>query len=144
MYIVKMFSTDFVCFYFKSWDQAEGTEQTGQGGQVIDHDLPNVHFIPYMDVKGVCLAQPWPSHHVSYQPWPFLQFSWSILTLGLSIYGISQVCVMHIYSQRSNISLQAMELHGHFHPHLQQKCVVREYYSHGLEYYLYSYKRSIL
>ena len=36
-----------------------------------------------------------------------------------------------------------MEMHGNFDPHLQQKWVVREYYSHGLEYYLYSYKGSI-
>ena len=46
---------------------------------------------------------------------------------------------MHIYSQRSNNSLQVMEMHGNFHPHLEQKWVVREYYSHGLEYYLSPY-----
>ena len=36
-----------------------------------------------------------------------------------------------------------MEIHGNFHPHLQQKCVVKEYYSHDLEYYLFLYKGSI-
>ena len=26
--------------------------QTGQGGQVINLDPPNVHFLPYVDVNG--------------------------------------------------------------------------------------------
>ena len=56
-----MFSTDFGCFHFKTWDQTEGTGQTGQEGQVMKLDLPNVHLLPYMDVKGVCHAQSWPS-----------------------------------------------------------------------------------
>ena len=90
--------------------------------------LMSIYFHIWM-LRG-CHAQPWPSHHVS----------WSALTLWLSIYGILRGCVTHTYSQRSNNSLQAMEMHGNFHPHLQQKGVVREYYSHGLEYYLYSYK----
>ena len=46
---------------------------------------------------------------------------------------------MLLYSQRLNNSLQAMEMHGNFHPPLQQKWVVREYYSHVLEYYLSPY-----
>ena len=46
---------------------------------------------------------------------------------------------MLLYSQTSNNSLQALEMQGNFHPHLQQKWVVREYYSHGLEYYLSPY-----
>ena len=46
---------------------------------------------------------------------------------------------MLLYSQRSNNSLEAMEMHGNFHPHLQQKWVLREYCSHGLEYYLSPY-----
>ena len=44
-------------------------------------------------------------------------------------------CVMHIYSPRSNNSLQNMEMHGNFQPHFQQKWVVTEYNSCGLEYY---------
>ena len=36
-----------------------------------------------------------------------------------------------------------MEMYGNFYPHLEQKWVVREYYFHSLEYYLYSYKGSI-
>ena len=80
-------------------------EQKGEEGQVISLDLPNVHFLPYMDVKGD---------------------------------------VMHIYSQRSNNSLQAMEIHGIFHPHLQQMWVGRECYSHCSEYYLSPYKVNIL
>ena len=59
------------------------------------------------------------------------------------MYGILRVCVMHIYLQRSNNSLQAMEMYGNFYPHLEQKWVVKEYYFHSLEYYLYSYKGSI-
>ena len=47
-----MFSTDFVCFYFKTWDQTQGTGQTGHDGQVINLNLPNVHLLLYMDVKG--------------------------------------------------------------------------------------------
>ena len=43
---------------------------------------------------------------------------------------------MHIYSLKSIITLQAMEMHGNFHPHLQQEWVVREYNSHGMEYFL--------
>ena len=50
---------------------------------------------------------------------------------------------MHIYSPRSNTSLQAMEMRENFHPHFQKQWVVREYNSCGLEYYLYSYKVSI-
>ena len=138
-----MFSTDFVCFYFKTWDQTEGTGQTGKESQVINLDLPNVHLLPYMDVKGVHHAKPWPLHHVSWTALTFLWVSWSALTLWLSIYGILRGCVMHIYSQRSNNSLQAMEMHGNFYPHFQWMWVVREYNSCGLQYYLYSYKMSI-
>ena len=29
--------------------------QTGEEGQVINLDLPNAHFLPYMDVKGVVM-----------------------------------------------------------------------------------------
>ena len=29
-----------------------GIGQTGKEGQVINLDLPNVHFLPYMNVKG--------------------------------------------------------------------------------------------
>ena len=43
---------------------------------------------------------------------------------------------MPIYSLRSINSLQAMEMHGIFIPHLPQEWVVREYNSHGLEYFL--------
>ena len=50
---------------------------------------------------------------------------------------------MHIYSPRSNNSLQAMEMHQNFHPHLQKKWVVRKYNSCGSEYYLCSYKVNI-
>ena len=50
---------------------------------------------------------------------------------------------MHIYSQRLNNSLQAMEMHENFYPHLQHKWVVREYNSCGLEYHLCSYKVNI-
>ena len=46
---------------------------------------------------------------------------------------------MHIYSQRSIDSLQAMEMKGNFHPHLQKKWVVREYNFCDLEYYLSPY-----
>ena len=46
---------------------------------------------------------------------------------------------MLLYSQRSNNSLQAMEMHGNFQPHLLQKQVMREYFLHGLEYYLSPY-----
>ena len=77
------------------------------------------------------------------QPWPSLWVSWSALTLWLSIYGILRGHVMHIYSQRSNNSLQAMEIHGNFHPCFQWKWVVMEYKSCGLEYYLCSCKVSI-
>ena len=46
---------------------------------------------------------------------------------------------MHIYSQRSINSLQTMEMEGNFHPHLQQRWVVREYNSYDLECYLSIY-----
>ena len=36
-----MFNTDFVYFYFKTWDQTEATEQTSQDDQVINLDLPS-------------------------------------------------------------------------------------------------------
>ena len=36
-----------------------------------------------------------------------------------------------------------MEIHGNFHPHFQQKWVVRKYHSCGLEYYLSPYKVNI-
>ena len=36
-----------------------------------------------------------------------------------------------------------MEIHGHFHPHFQQKWVVREYHSCAFEYYLSPYKVNI-
>ena len=42
---------------------------------------------------------------------------------------------MLIYSQRIQNSLKPLEIHGNFHPHFQQKWLVREYYSCGLEYY---------
>ena len=44
-------------------------------------------------------------------------------------------CVMHIYSLSIKISLQAMESHGPFQPHLKQKGLVWEYNSCGLEYF---------
>ena len=71
-----MFSKDFRCFHFQTWDQTEGTEQTGKEGQLIKLDLPNVNFLPYMDIKGVYHAQPWPSNWVS----------WSALTFRMSIF----------------------------------------------------------
>ena len=59
-----------------------------QGGQVINLDLPNAHFLPYRHVKG-CVKLSLHLHTMSAdQPWPSLQVSWSALTLGLSIYGI--------------------------------------------------------
>ena len=42
---------------------------------------------------------------------------------------------MHIYSPGTKISHHAMESHRNFQPHLQQKCLVREYNSCGLEYF---------
>ena len=47
---------------------------------------------------------------------------------------------MHISSLRIENSSQAMELHGNFQPHLQQKWLVREYIFCGLEYFLGPYK----
>ena len=67
----------------------------------------------------------------------------SALILGLSIYGILRGCVMHIHSQRSNNSLQTMEVNGNFQPHFLQKWVVGEYHSCGLEDYLSPYKVNI-
>ena len=43
---------------------------------------------------------------------------------------------MHIYSIRLINNLQAMEMHGNFHPHSPQEWVVREYNSHGLQHFL--------
>ena len=43
---------------------------------------------------------------------------------------------MHIYSLRSINNLQAMEMHENFHLNLPQKWMMREYSSHGLEYFL--------
>ena len=43
--------------------------------------------------------------------------------------------IMHIYSPRIKINLQVMESHGNFQPHLQQKWLVREFNSCGLEYF---------
>ena len=43
---------------------------------------------------------------------------------------------MHTYSLRSINSLQAMEMHVNFHLQSPQEWVVREYNSHGLEYFL--------
>ena len=57
-----MFSTYFRCFHFQIWDQTEGIGQTGKEGQEINLDLPNVHFLPYMDITCVCHTQPCPSH----------------------------------------------------------------------------------
>ena len=68
---------------------------------MINLDLSNAHFLPYMVFLG---------------------------------------CVMHIYSPRTKFNLQAMEPHGNFQPHLQQKWLVREYNSCGLEYFLDPYK----
>ena len=57
MHIDKMFSTDFVCFYFKL--EIRLRVQHRQAGWSGDQpDLPNAHLFPYMDVKGVCHAQP--------------------------------------------------------------------------------------
>ena len=61
-----------------------------------------------------------------------LDFEMSIFYHIYNIWG----CVMHIYSLRSINSLKAMEMHGNFHPHSPQGWVVREYNSHGLEYFL--------
>ena len=47
---------------------------------------------------------------------------------------------MHIYSLSIKYGLQAMESKGIFQPHLQQKGLVREYNSCGLEYFLGPYK----
>ena len=64
-----MFSTDFRCFHFQIWDQTEGIGQTGKEGQVINLDLPNVHFLPYMDIKG-CVMLSLDLHTKSAdQPW---------------------------------------------------------------------------
>ena len=87
----------------------------------------------------MCHVQPWPIHYVS---WPALTSPPSqLISLDLGIVHIWYIkgCVMLLYSQRSNNSPQAMEMHGNFHPHLQWKWVVREYYSHGLEYCLSPY-----
>ena len=45
---------------------------------------------------------------------------------------------MQIFSKTTN-NLQTMRTDGNFHPPSLQKCVVREYYSHGLEYSLGPY-----
>ena len=50
---------------------------------------------------------------------------------------------MHIYSPRIKISLQAIESHGNFQPHIQQKWLLREYNSCDLEYFLGPYKQAI-
>ena len=42
-------------FPFQISDQTEFRPDR-QGGQVINLDLPNAHFLPYMDIKGVCHA----------------------------------------------------------------------------------------
>ena len=58
LYIAKMFQTDFKYFNFKFETRLRDMGQIGKEGQVINLDLPNVHFLPYMDVKGVCHVQP--------------------------------------------------------------------------------------
>ena len=65
-----MFSTDLVCLHFKTWDHTEGTGQTGQDGQVINLDLPNVHFVLYMDAKGCVMLSLDQYTMSSDQPWP--------------------------------------------------------------------------
>ena len=52
------------------------------------------------------------------------------------------VCHALILFKHKN-SLQAMESNGIFQPHLQQKGLVREYNSCGLEYFLGPYKWAI-
>ena len=82
-----MFGRDFRCFHFQIWDQTEGIGKKGKGGQLVNLDLPNVHFLPYMDIKGLCHTQPWPSYQVS----------WSGLTFWMSIF-------FHIWYINSGIS----------------------------------------
>ena len=57
----KQSSTDFRCFLFQISDGNGGMGADRQGGQVTSLDLPNAHFLPYMDNKEVCHAQPSPS-----------------------------------------------------------------------------------
>ena len=125
-----MFSTDFRCFHFQNWDQTEGIGQTGQESQVINPDFPNVHLFPYMDVKGACHAQPWPS----------LWVSWSALTLWLSIYGILRG-VSCTYTLKDQIIVakpwKCMEISIHTSNKSGQ---LGEYNFCGLEYYLCPYK----
>ena len=45
------------------------------------------------------------------------------------------VCAVQIFSKTTN-SLQTMGMDGNFHPPSLQKWVVREYNSHGMEYFL--------
>ena len=92
------------------------------------HDLQNVHFLPYMDMALTFRPSQWISRSLPSE-------SAVSLDLGLSIYGIFRGCPTHIFSKTTN-SLQTMEMHGNFHPPSPQKWLVREYNSHGLEYFL--------
>ena len=89
----------------------QGREARWSGNHL---DIPNAHFLPYMDVKGVCHTQPWPSHHVR----------WSTLTLWMSTYGILRGGVMHIYSQRANKCLQAMEISIHTYSQVDGEAIL--------------------
>ena len=83
-----MFSTDFVCCHFKTWDQTEGTGQTVKGVRWSTLTfLMSIYFHIWM-LRG-CVMLSLDLHIMSAdKPWPSLQVSWSALTLWLSIYGI--------------------------------------------------------
>ena len=143
MYIVKMFSTDFGCFSSKPKTRLRVQSRQARMLRWSTYNFLMFIYFHIWILRG-CVVLSLDLHTMSTdQPWLSLQVSWSALTLWLSIYGILRGCVMHIYSQRSNHSLQTMEMHWIFHPHFQQKWVVREYNSCGLKYYFCSYKVNI-
>ena len=84
-----MFNTALRCFHFKIWDQTEGIKQTGKEGQVINHDLTNVHFLSYMDIKGVSCSA------LTFTPSQLI----SLDLLIVHIWYTKGVCHAHILSK---------------------------------------------
>ena len=138
-----MFSTDLVYFHFKTWDQTEGT---GQTGKVVRWSTLTFLMFIYFHIQMLkgCIRLRLAFHAMSADhPWCSLWVSWSALTLLLSIYGIVRgVSCSYILNDQIIVSKpwNCMEISIHTY---RESGVVREYYSHGLEYYLCSYKGGI-
>ena len=89
--------SQILCCSIKFSDLTEGYGQTGKEGQVTIFDLQKC---PFSSIYGKALTLR-PSQWISLD----LPFESAVsLDLGLSIYGIFRVCVLHICSSRPQIA----------------------------------------